>query len=169
MTEDFGINQLQDSSFFTRRYILSACMNWNDCSFIRSDGSKISNWKKEKKSKIRMEPQTWKIEISNVSGGKGGKDDADSKTDIASVTLEEVKDTDKPFQFISIKYAKGDVLCVTGNADFVNLFYCGLMYHLEKVDEIENNQFVVSKKQEFDAMLESVKNFLSEPLCKAAH
>ena len=169
MTENSGINQLQDSSFFTRRYILSACMNWNDCSFIRTDGSKINNWKKEKKSKIRIEPQSWQIEISNISGGKPGKDDVDTKTEISSVALEETKDTDKPFQYLNIKFAKGEILCVTGSQDFVNLFYCGLMYILEKVEDIANNQLIVNKRQEFENMLDSVKKFLREPMCKTTH
>ncbi|KAH0786246.1 hypothetical protein GPJ56_009923 [Histomonas meleagridis] len=164
MVEKSG--QLQDAAFFTRRYILSACMNWNDCTYIRADGNKSSNWKKERKSQVRIDPQSWQIVFQHSSDSKS-KDDTDNKTEISSVTIEETKETDKPFQYLSVKYAKGDILSIAGTKDFVNLLYCGLMYTQEKFDQISSNPLIVSKTQEIESMLETTKSILAKPLNEA--
>ncbi|OHT06134.1 hypothetical protein TRFO_25913 [Tritrichomonas foetus] len=151
---------LQDSAFYTRRYILSACMNWNDCIFLRSDGSKANSWKKAQQTKIRIDPASWQVELALTGSKEKSKWE---KSQIQNVTIDETKDSENKTHFVQLTMGKNDILSISSHKDFVNLFYCGVTYLIEKEREIKNHPLIVAKKQEFDTMISNMKDFLSGP------
>lgn len=154
---------LFNSDFYVRRYILSSCMNWNDCIYLRSDGSKSSSWKKAQQSKIRIDSGSWQIELGST-GGKGINLKWE-KSHITNLTLEETKDSENNILYVQITFGKNDILAISSHRDFVTLFYLGVIFFADKENEKENvmqNQLIIDKKKEFDAMISSMKQFLNE-------
>jgi hypothetical protein len=146
---------LQDGAFYARRFILSSCMNWNDFLFLRSDGSKVSSWRKAQRTQGRIHPQSWKLEFSNSK-------DAWEKSQVQSVTLEETKDAENKTYYVQINFKKGDCVALSsasGKRDIVSQFYCALMYLL---DTPPNHPLVTQKTQEFQVIVTSAKQFLAQ-------
>lgn len=153
---------LFNSDFYVRRYILSSCMNWNDCIYLRADGSKSSSWKKAQQSKIRIDSGSWQIELGSNSGKANLKW---GKSQITNLSLEETKDSENNILYVQITFGKNDVLAVSSHRDFVTLFYLGVIFFSDKANEKENimqNQLIIDKKKEFDSMISNMKLFLNE-------
>ena len=140
--------KLQSGAFYTRRYYLSACMNWSDCSFIKTDPTKASNWRKSVETKIRIHPQSWNIEISGQKPIE--------KSEITSFARRELKDGDTRIPYILIT-GKGENLAITGMAQFLEVFECGLNYLFDKEP---GNDLVRQKTEEFEEMAKQAVTFL---------
>jgi hypothetical protein len=78
---------LQDGGFYARRFIFSSCMNWNEVLFLRQDGNKSAAWRKGIRTRTRIHPTSWKLELSSEK-------DTYEKSQIESASLEETKDVD---------------------------------------------------------------------------
>lgn len=154
---------LLSSDFYVQRYILSSCMNWNDCIYLRADGSKSSSWKKAQQSKIRIDSGSWQIELG--SPNTKDKNLKWEKSQISNLALEETKDSENNVLYVQITFGKNDILAISSHRDFVTLFYLGVIFFADKENEKENvmqNQLIVDKKKEFDSMILSLKQYLNE-------
>lgn len=140
--------KLQTGAFYARRYFLSACMNWNDCSYIKTDPTKANNWKKSVAGKIRIHPQSWNIELSGQKPIE--------KSEISAFRRGELKDGETRIPYIAI-ICKGENLALTGMAQFLELFECGLNYLFEKDP---GNDAVRQKTEEFEEMAKQAVTFL---------
>jgi hypothetical protein len=144
---------LQDGAFYARRYILSSCMNWNDCLLLRSEGSKPSAWKKGKIDEVRIHPSSWKLEFKNDK-------DSWEKSQIVSLTVEETKDPGEKICYIVITLEKNQFLSISGKREFVNMFHCGLLLFLER-PEVVDLPLMQAKTAEFEHMVANLRKFLA--------
>jgi hypothetical protein len=147
---------LQDGAFYARRFILSSCMNWNEVLFLRQDGNKSAAWKKAHRTSTRIHPTSWKLELSSEK-------DTWEKSQIDGASLEETKDAEPKTHYVLIRLKKGDLLSFAspeGKRDVVNLIYCALLYLIDEPPL--GNPLVEQKTKEFDAMINSVRQFLQD-------
>lgn len=159
--------KLQDGVDYARRFILSACMNWNECRCIQAEATKANAWKKAKKSNIRIDSRSWHVEIGVPVNDGVLIEHTLEKHVLETAELKEVKDSDKdePFLCIQMNVRKNEYITVTGERSFIELFKCGLEYHLnldnkEKCAEIDNNEVAQKKIAEFNEMVEKIHTFL---------
>ena len=142
---------LQSGPFYTRHFILSACMNWTDCSFIVTDASRTGNWKKNQQSRIRINPKSWNLEIMHHK-------ESWEKSQIKSVVIDETKDSENKVQYLQVNVGTEQVW-VSGHREMINMFYCGIMYLLE--EPLTNHPLVLNKAQEFQGMVVNARQFLN--------
>lgn len=147
---------LEIGAFYSRRYIISNCMNWTDCRALKGETLKYFNWKKAQDSKVRIDPRTCNLEVNM---GQMGMNVSYARDQLLSVTIEESKDTDNKIQFLQVKMQQNQVLCLTGKKEVLNLFYCGIMFLLDH--KVSNHPLVVNKTQEFQGMIANAKQFLN--------
>jgi hypothetical protein len=144
---------LENGAFYARRYILSACMNWNDCIYVRTEGSKPIAWKKGKVGEVRINPTSWKLELKNVK-------DSWEKSQILSVSAEEIKDASEKTSYILVGLEKNQFLSISGKREFVSLFYCGLLFLLEKPEAMDH-PLMQAKTEVFQQMATDAQKFLA--------
>jgi hypothetical protein len=146
---------LQDGAFYARRFILSSCMNWNDVMFLRQDGNKSAAWRKAIRTNMRIHPTSWKLELASEK-------DTWEKSQIDGTSLEETKDADPKTNYVLVRLKKGDLVSFAspeGKRDALNMIYCALMYLIDEPPL--GNLLVEQKTQEFEGMINSVRQFLS--------
>ena len=151
--------QFQEADFYTRRYILSSCMSWNDVNYLlRNDGTQKNSWKRAATGRIRLLPNEKMVEI----------DAANYKRTVLDAVIKEADDERKtPYILITCPKnesitgpnAKTEFLSVTSRKEFLNLFYSAIKYVLEQPNDQE---FIQSKNEEFVAMINNAKTFLVE-------
>ena len=126
-----GEKVILEPEYYVKRYILSWCMEWNEASYLRSDGQK--SWKKAIPAKVRLNLENLKLEVSRTD--KSGEHFEFAKSDIQSVSLEETKDSENKISFILITFngVKSVPLAITGKKNFLDYFYCGLCIHINQI------------------------------------
>lgn len=142
---------LQSGAFYTRHFILSACMNYTDCDYIITDAAHAGNWKKSHPSRIRINPKSWNLELMYHK-------DSWERSQIKSVTIEETKDNENKVQYLQINVGS-EQIWVSGRREMINMFYCGIMYLLE--EPVANHPLVLNKTQEFQGMVVNARQFLN--------
>lgn len=150
--------EAQSADFYTKRYILSTCMEPIDITaLVHTDGNKINSWKKSQQGKIFINHTNWQIELDLPKENYRW-----DKSDVTSVKIKETKDTDasgKPKSYILIVFKKDETLSISGPRS--ELFFCGLKYHLEQQKSIAKHPLVLERKAKFEEMLSKAKEFLT--------
>lgn len=159
--------KLHNGVHYARRYILSACMNWNECRFVQAEAGKANAWKKPKRGSIRIDSRSWNVEIGvNVNEGVVMEHRLERNA-LETAELKEVKDPEKeePLLCIQFNTRKNEYISITGEKSFIELFKCGVGYLLniedqEKCAELDNKEIAQKTIAEFDEMVEKMHAFL---------